>query len=88
VLIEPEEIAAIKPESKQTIDLVQFADAKEIDYRYFERPQFPATKWLVKLLRLARSQEEPRHPPGGNGHVETVPHRGGKESPESRDSIR
>jgi DNA end-binding protein Ku len=29
-------------ESKQTIDLVQFVDAKEIDYRCFERPYFLA----------------------------------------------
>src|SRR5262249_44559449 len=40
VLLEPEEIDAIKLESKRTIDLVQFADAQEIDYRYFERPYF------------------------------------------------
>ena len=42
VLLEPEEIDAIKLESKRTIDLVQFVDAKEIDYRYFERPYFLA----------------------------------------------
>jgi DNA end-binding protein Ku len=40
VTLEPEEIEAIKLESKKTIDLVQFIDAKEIDYRYFERPYF------------------------------------------------
>ena len=40
MLLEPEEIDAIKLESKRTIDLVQFVDAKEIDYRYFERPYF------------------------------------------------
>src|SRR6516225_11197752 len=40
VLLEPEEIDAIKLESKRTIDLVQFVDAKDIDYRYFERPYF------------------------------------------------
>jgi DNA end-binding protein Ku len=40
VLLEPEEIDAIKLESKRTIDLVQFVDAKEIDYRYFERRYF------------------------------------------------
>jgi DNA end-binding protein Ku len=40
VLLEPEEIDAIKLESKRTIDLVQFVDANEIDYRYFERPYF------------------------------------------------
>jgi len=42
VLLEPEEIDAIKLESKRTIDLVQFVDAKEIDYRFFERPYFLA----------------------------------------------
>ena len=40
VTLEPEEIDALKLESKKTIDLVQFVDAKEIDYRYFERPYF------------------------------------------------
>lgn len=42
VTLEPEEIDAVKLESKKTIDLVQFVDAKEIDYRYFERPYFIA----------------------------------------------
>ena len=42
VVIEPDEIESIKLESKQTIDLVQFVDAKEIDYRFFERPYFLA----------------------------------------------
>jgi DNA end-binding protein Ku len=40
VLLEPEEIDAIKLESKRTIDLVQFVDAQDVDYRYFERPYF------------------------------------------------
>jgi len=40
VIIEPEEIEALKLESKHTIDLVQFVDAKDIDYRFFERPYF------------------------------------------------
>ena len=46
VTLEPEEIDAVKLESKKTIDLVQFIDAKDIDYRYFERPYFitPADK--------------------------------------------
>jgi len=38
VTLEPEEIDAVKLESKKTIDLVQFVDSAEIDYRYFERP--------------------------------------------------
>ncbi len=40
IILEPEEIDALKLESKKTIDLVQFVDAKVIDYRYFERPYF------------------------------------------------
>jgi DNA end-binding protein Ku len=40
VTLEPEEIDAVKIESRKTIDLVQFVDAKDIDYRYFERPYF------------------------------------------------
>lgn len=42
VILEPEEIEALKLESKKTIDLVQFVDAKEVDYRFFERPYFVA----------------------------------------------
>jgi DNA end-binding protein Ku len=42
VVLEPEEIDALKLESKKTIDLVQFVDAKDIDYRFFERPYFIA----------------------------------------------
>lgn len=46
VILEPDEIDAVKLESKKTIDLVQFIDASEIDSRYFERPYFitPADK--------------------------------------------
>ncbi len=40
VVIDPEDIDALKLESKKTIDLVQFVDANEIDFRYFERPYF------------------------------------------------
>jgi DNA end-binding protein Ku len=42
VLLDPEEIDAVKLDSKHTIDIVQFVDAKDIDYRYFERPYFIA----------------------------------------------
>ena len=42
VVLEPEEIDALKLESKKTIDLVQFVDAKTVDYRFFERPYFVA----------------------------------------------
>ena len=46
VLLDDEEIEAVKLESKKTIDLVKFVDESEIDPRYFERPYFiaPADK--------------------------------------------
>lgn len=46
VTLDPDEIDAVKLESKKTIDLVKFVDAHEIDPRYFERPYFiaPADK--------------------------------------------
>lgn len=40
VMLEPEELEAIKLESKKTLDLQQFVDAEEIDPRYFERPYY------------------------------------------------
>ncbi|MEI9901263.1 MAG: Ku protein [Hyphomicrobium sp.] len=42
VTLEPDEIEAVKLESKKTIDLVKFVDASEIDARYFERPYYVA----------------------------------------------
>ena len=42
ITLEPEEIGALKLESKKTIDLVQFVDSDDIDHRYFERPYFVA----------------------------------------------
>jgi DNA end-binding protein Ku len=42
VTLEPEEIDAVKLESKKTMDLVKFVDASEIDPRYFERPYYIA----------------------------------------------
>jgi DNA end-binding protein Ku len=46
VTLDPEEIEAVKLESKKTIDLVKFVDSADIDPRYFERPYFiaPADK--------------------------------------------
>ncbi|MFA5902162.1 MAG: Ku protein [Hyphomicrobium sp.] len=46
ITLEPEEIEAVKLESKKTIDLVKFVDAADIDARYFERPYYvtPADK--------------------------------------------
>ena len=40
VTIEPEEIEALKVESKKTLDLQQFIEANEIDPRYFEKPYY------------------------------------------------
>ena len=40
VTLEPEEIDALKLESKKTIDLTRFVSAGDIDPRYFERPYF------------------------------------------------
>lgn len=44
VTLEPEEVDAIKLESKKTIDLVQFVNESEIDARYFERPYYIVPK--------------------------------------------
>jgi len=40
VLLEDEEIEAVKIESRKTLDLVQFVDADDIDVLYFEKPYF------------------------------------------------
>jgi DNA end-binding protein Ku len=40
VILEPEELDAIKLEPKKTLDLHQFVDAEAIDPRYFERPYY------------------------------------------------
>ena len=40
IILEPDEIDAIKIESKKTLDLQQFVDVTEIDPRYFERPYY------------------------------------------------
>jgi DNA end-binding protein Ku len=42
VTLDPDEIDAVKLESKKTIDLVKFVDVDEIDARYFERPYYVA----------------------------------------------
>jgi DNA end-binding protein Ku len=44
VTMEPEEIEAIRLESKKTIDMVQFVDASQIDARYYERPYYIVPK--------------------------------------------
>jgi DNA end-binding protein Ku len=40
VLLDDEEIEAVKIESKKTLELVQFVDANEIDVFYFEKPYY------------------------------------------------
>ncbi|MGV2495136.1 non-homologous end joining protein Ku [Pelagerythrobacter aerophilus] len=40
VLLEEDEIEAVKIESRKTLELVQFVDADEIDVFYFEKPYF------------------------------------------------
>lgn len=40
VLLDPEEIDAVKLESKKTLELVQFVDQGEIDVLYYEKPYF------------------------------------------------
>jgi DNA end-binding protein Ku len=56
VTLEPEELAAIKLESKKTLDLQQFVDADEIDPRYFERPYYvvPADEHAVEGYLVIR----------------------------------
>jgi DNA end-binding protein Ku len=44
IILDPEEIDAIKLESKSTLDLIQFVDQAEIDPRYFERPYYLVPK--------------------------------------------
>jgi DNA end-binding protein Ku len=40
VLLEPDEVEAVRLESKHVLDLVQFVDIAEIDPRFFERPYY------------------------------------------------
>jgi len=40
VLLDDEEIEAVKLESKKTLELVQFVDAHEIDVLYYEKPYY------------------------------------------------
>ena len=42
VLLDEEEIEAVKIESKKTLELVQFVDAHEIDPLYYEKPYYVA----------------------------------------------
>jgi len=40
VLLDPEEIEAVKLESRKTLDLVQFVDSNDIDAMYYEKPYY------------------------------------------------
>jgi len=40
ILLEDQEIEAVKIESKRTLDLIQFVEANEIDVLYYEKPYF------------------------------------------------
>lgn len=40
VLVTPEELAALEPESSRTIDVQEFVPAVEIDPRYYDRPYY------------------------------------------------
>ncbi|GAB5349705.1 non-homologous end joining protein Ku [Alteriqipengyuania sp. 357] len=44
VLLDDEEIEAVKIESRKTLELVQFVDAGEIDPLYYEKPYYVAPK--------------------------------------------
>lgn len=44
VLLEDQEIEAVKIESKRTLELVQFVNASEIDPLYYEKPYYVAPK--------------------------------------------
>ena len=62
VLLEPEEVEAVRLESKHTLDLVQFVDMADIDPRFFERPYYllpaddtAAEGYVVIREALARS---------------------------------
>lgn len=56
MLIEPEEVEAIKLETKKTLELVQFVDACEIPPIYFDRPYYvvPADDLAEESYRVLR----------------------------------
>jgi DNA end-binding protein Ku len=61
VLLEPEEIEAIRLESRRTIDLVQCVDQSEIDPRFFERPYYvlPADEQAAEGYGIIREALRP-----------------------------
>jgi DNA end-binding protein Ku len=57
VVVEPEELDAIKLESKRAIDFVQFVDPDEIDPRYFDKPYYIAPEGEVSTEALVVLRE-------------------------------
>jgi DNA end-binding protein Ku len=56
VVLEPEELDALRLESKRTVDLTQFVSADEIDPRFFEQPYYlsPADEHAVEGYLVIR----------------------------------
>ena len=56
VLMDPEEIDAVRLESKKTIELNQFVDVSEVDPRYFEQPFYiiPTDKYATEGYLVIR----------------------------------
>jgi DNA end-binding protein Ku len=64
VILEPEELNAVKLESKKTLDLQEFVSKEEIDPRYFEAPyyllpedEFQNEGYLVIQAALAKKKK-------------------------------
>jgi DNA end-binding protein Ku len=56
IVMDPEEIDAVKLESKKTIELVQFVDVDEVDPRFFEQPYYvvPTDKYATEGYLVIR----------------------------------
>ncbi len=56
VILEPEELEAVRVESKRTVDLTQFVAAGEIDPRFFEQPYYlvPADEYALEGYLVIR----------------------------------
>ena len=59
VILTPDELDAIKLESKSTIDLVQFVDQTEIDPRYFDKPYYVCLLYTSPSPRDQRGSRMP-----------------------------
>src|SRR5690349_5815276 len=57
VMMNEDDIAKVRPESTRVIDLVQFADAAEIDPIYFERPYYLAPDGAMATEAFAVMRE-------------------------------